>query len=152
MRTSGAFVVLGGFMETLMVTGSRDWTDRQTMFDVFMSLSYDSLVMYGGVDIPVRVIHGNQVGADLMAAEIAESIGFTVQAFPWDDNLSSPYKYHKRNDQMLAENPGMVWAFRQIGAANRGTDSVIRKAEKKGIRVVKFESARVYEVFPSPSQ
>lgn len=127
--------------QVLMVTGSRDWDDRTVMYEPFHELSMQALIMYGGMhEFPITVIHGDQEGADKMAGEMAKSYAFDVKPFPADMSLSSPYRYHKRNDQMLATKPLLVWAFRKIGAANRGTDSVIRKAKKLGIRVITFEA------------
>lgn len=114
-----------------MVTGSRHWTDGLRIRDV--------LACYWS-RAPV-VVHGNCEGADLIAAEVAEGLGFEVIPFPPDTKQPVPQRYHARNDRMLAL-ADLVLAFRLVGAENRGTDSVIRKAEKLGIAYSVFEATR----------
>lgn len=122
-----------------MVTGSRHWDNETIMHDAFRELAYHTLVAVGGGENPITVVHGNQFGADKMAGRIAEEYGFTVVPYPPDKQYPSPYRYHKRNDDML-EIAGLVWAFFKLSAENAGTSSVVKKAEDKELRVMRFET------------
>lgn len=112
----------------VMVTGSRHWTDHLYIRDVLAMLWRDN----------PTILHGACEGADLIAAEAAEGLGFHVDAYPPLMRLPSPQRYHVRNKAML-DRADRVLAFRLIGAENRGTDSVIGEAHKRGIDVRVFE-------------
>lgn len=113
----------------IMVSGSRDFTDAECI--------YDALSLYKWKN-PL-VVHGAQRGADRHADAQAKLLGLKTLPFPPDKAKPSPARYHIRNDAMLALQPDIVLAFRKKGASNLGTDSVIYKAEGLGITVQKFE-------------
>lgn len=58
-------------MKVLMITGSRGWTDAASIFDVLSDYRTDEWV----------VIHGGAKGADKLAGQIAENMGFEVQVY-----------------------------------------------------------------------
>ena len=58
----------------VIVTGSRDWTDRETIRAALCQFPPDD----------TTVFHGDARGADTIAAEEAASMGFAVRAFPAD--------------------------------------------------------------------
>lgn len=112
-----------------MVTGSRDFIDRDFIKDV--------LSQYVRND-PI-VVQGSQRGADRHAASVCNELGIRCIPFPPDENVPSPQRYHQRNDQMLDLVPDVVIAFMRKGYKNAGTISVIEKAQKARISVQKFE-------------
>lgn len=113
----------------IMITGSRDFIDAECIYDALRLYKWKSPL----------VVHGAQRGADRHADKQAKRLGMRTLPFPPDQKKPSPERYHERNDKMLALKPDIVLAFRRIGAENRGTDSVIYKAEGLGITVQKFE-------------
>ena len=58
---------------TLLVCGSRGWTDKDTIADVLADYADRH---------PVVVLHGAARGADTLAAEVATFYGYEVRAFP----------------------------------------------------------------------
>jgi hypothetical protein len=108
-------------MKKVLVCGSRDWLDREPI-RVWLCKLHD-----WGFD---TLIEGEARGADTIAREEAEKLGFTVLKFPadWD-------KYHKaagpiRNKQMLVEGkPDLVIAFSKDIQNSKGTKNMIQQAD-----------------------
>lgn len=76
----------------ILVCGSRDWTDRETIRAWLARFPKDT-----------TVIHGAARGADTTAGEEARALGFTVREYPADwaahDRAAGPI----RNQRMLDE-------------------------------------------------
>ena len=109
---------------TILVTGSREWTDRFTIFSALRQYPTCRLL-----------IHGNARGADRIAAEIAEHLGFKIKSVPaqWD-------RYNKaagaiRNRVMLDLNPDLVLAFHSNLAVSKGTKDCVEEAQRRKIPV-----------------
>lgn len=84
------------------------------------------------------VIHGGAQGADMIAGEIAETMGLEIMEFKI---TKADWKKHgkaagpMRNSMMLGQgNPDSVIAFRMPGYSP-GTDDMIRQAEAAGVPV-----------------
>lgn len=115
----------------IMVCGSREWWNADFIRGVLDSLDTcprDSVVMHG--DCPD--------GADPIVDAAARDLGFTVEPYPPSKYIPSPQRYHVRNRQML-DMADQVIAFVLDGAENRGTRSVIKEAERRGIPFRTFE-------------
>jgi hypothetical protein len=107
----------------VLITGSRDWTDRQAISSI--------LRMY---DAETIVAHGGARGADKIAGDIAECLGFKVEVFEADWAKYGRSAGPKRNQKMLEDFwPDVVHAFPL--AQSRGTLDMIAKARKAGIPV-----------------
>lgn len=111
----------------VLVTGSRNFTDRDLMFNELKKYTQET-----------TIIHGGASGADSIAEEIAMSLGMDIIRVPaeWD-------KYGKaagpiRNKKMLEFKPDVVIAF-PVGKS-LGTRDMMRKAEEAGVRVVVIDS------------
>lgn len=105
----------------VLVCGSRSWTDTDTIALTLALLPRDT-----------EVIHGAGRGADLLAAQEATILGFTVTAFPANWKLgrrAGPM----RNEQMLDTRPDRVIAF--WDGVSRGTAHTIDGARRRGIPV-----------------
>lgn len=112
---------------TVLITGSRDWSNRRFLIECLMELSDDTTIIEGGAS-----------GADECARFAAKALGFkviTVKA-EWQ-------KYGKgagpiRNRQMLDMKPDQVLAFRRNMSS--GTTDCLNEAVARGI------TSHVYDV------
>jgi hypothetical protein len=114
---------------TLLVCGSRDWTDEDQIADV--------LCDYANED--VRVIHGGARGADRLAERVARVYGYAVQAYPADWEVHGNAAGPIRNRLMLDRNPDRVLAFHKN--QSRGTQDTIDEARRRGIPVTVYEES-----------
>jgi len=108
----------------VLITGSRDWTDVETIATRLTLLPAGTMIM-----------HGAARGADRIAARIARSLGLRVTAYP-----ANWARYGKaagviRNRQMLDQRPDLVIAFHPDLTQSRGTADCVRDAHRRGIRV-----------------
>jgi hypothetical protein len=108
-----------------MVTGSRGWTDRQKIERVLVGI--DDEVMGGRIEF----LHGGARGVDLIAAEVAASLGWVVVEFKADWEGKGKKAGIWRNVQMLDENPSRVLAF--WDGTSKGTRHAFGEAIKRGI-------------------
>lgn len=109
--------------QRILVTGSREWTDR---FIISAAL----------FDFPpgTKLCHGGAKGADAIAAVVATEYGFEVTEYParWSEHgkRAGPI----RNQNMLDDfKPTLVLAFPLPQSV--GTYDMIRRAKKAGIEV-----------------
>lgn len=112
-------------MPRLMVTGCRDVADptfvKRGIVSRLSTYPRDWIVMQGGAR-----------GVDRWTQIACEITGHACETFLPDRSLPSPARYHARNDQMLALADDVL-AF--WDGNSRGTASVIRKAEARGIKL-----------------
>lgn len=91
------------------------------------------------IDKPDVLIHGAATGIDLLADEWAKKCGIPRRPFPvtkaeWNKfgRAAGP----RRNQQMLDEGkPHLVVAFQYKDRKTPGTQDMIRRAKKAGVRV-----------------
>ncbi len=76
----------------ILVCGSRDWTERETIRAWLRKFPRGS-----------TVIHGAARGADTIAGEEARALGFTVRAYPADWTTNGKAAGPIRNQRMLDE-------------------------------------------------
>lgn len=75
----------------LVISGSRDWTDEQPIYELLCLFDpYWTLVMHGHCP----------TGADAIADRRAQALGFVVKRFPADWNQHGNYAGPKRNEEM----------------------------------------------------
>jgi len=87
------------------------------------------------------VIHGAQRGADTIAGEIAEAMGFEVIPYPADWHKHGRAAGPIRNQQMLDEGkPTEVAAFHNDLAHSKGTGDMVRRARRAGLLVMVYTS------------
>lgn len=108
----------------ILVTGSREWTDRDAIEQALGRIP----------DGPHTLIHGNARGADLIACETAHALGWEIWGFPADWKRHGKAAGPIRNRQMLDYDPELVLAF-PLGES-KGTRDMVRLAERAGIPVV----------------
>ena len=119
----------------VLITGSREWTDRDLMRRVLVR---ELTALDPSLAADVTVMHGACRGADLMAARLLNTSVYKVRAFPADWQTHGKRAGILRNLQMLDEGPVLVLAF-QVGRS-RGTQHVIDEARKRNIPVVVTEA------------
>ena len=115
-RSSRLYVVL--------VCGSRDWDDYETIRDRLSRLPADT-----------EIIEGGQHGADLMAKSAAESLGLEYIEYgaAWKGSLKRGAGFARNIKMLDREQPDLVIAFQL--KRSRGTQHTIDEARKRGIEV-----------------
>lgn len=117
-------------MIQVMVTGSRSYSDYQTMRYALRKI--DDL--YGGYLV---LLHGGAAGADTVASNVAQQLGWSIREFPADWEFYGKRAGPIRNQEMIDEQPNIVLAFPEKGSI--GTWDAVRRAKKANIRVEVFQ-------------
>jgi hypothetical protein len=121
----------------ILVTGSRNWTDRVTIGNAVQKAVLD--LPWDGISEHVTVVHGGARGADTYADVVARIFGFHVEAHPADWERYGKRAGFVRNAEMVNLGADVCLAF-PLGES-RGTRRCMREAEKAGITVVVHEGA-----------
>lgn len=128
-------------MKRLLITGSRDWVDRGTMYIAL----YEAWQQLGA---RTTLVHGAAPGADTMAAHIWSLEGLPVEAHPadWEQPCGEncyhkprekngrpycPLAGHYRNQHMVDLGADLLLAFPMPGS--RGTWDCLRRAKAANI-------------------
>lgn len=134
----------------VLVTGDREWQDRDFISDALAALSSSDTV----------IIEGAARGVDTLAHEVALEFGFATERYPaywtctdyekdtgtscWVEGGKHQAMHGKpagvlRNQRMLDESkPDIVYAFHNKLKWSKGTADMVRKAQKAGIPVRHF--------------
>lgn len=119
----------------VLVTGSRNWTNRQVVSAAMAALS-------AFAPPPAIVIfHGGAKGADAIADEAALHYGYAVEPpwrpvyhrYPEDRRWEAPLD---RNTEMVDSQPDLVLAFMLGTPTQGGTLDTVTKAKARGIPVI----------------
>ena len=109
---------------TIVITGGRDFADRERVF-----LALDKVHAATPVSL---LVHGDASGADALAGEWAKARGVACTPQPADWKRYGRGAGPARNQAMLVEfNPQLLVAF----PGGKGTADMIRRAEKAGVPV-----------------
>lgn len=114
---------------TIMVTGSRDWPDKQYVWRIL-----DDIVARErrrDPDTFFVLMHGSARGADEFASAWANRRGISERRVPAKWRTLGRAAGLIRNRQMLEQNPDIVCAFRLNGS--HGTGHAIDLAQAAGI-------------------
>lgn len=110
----------------VLVTGSRNWTDREQIRKALSLLPPGS-----------TVVHGAAGGADTIADEEARALRLNVEPHPADWKRHGRKAGPLRNQEMIDAGPyDIVFAFPLPGSI--GTEDCIRRARKAGWTVMRF--------------
>ena len=111
----------------VLVTGSRDWTDREAIRKALWWLRNDA--------DNVTVVHGAAPGADSIADELATEFGYLPARYPakWREYKLSAGPI--RNQQMVDSGADVVLAFHKDLDKSKGTKDCVKKARAKKIPV-----------------
>ncbi len=117
-------------MKRILITGSREFTDRDT---VNMAIRGAYLIL--GREENTVVVHGGAPGADTIAGEVW---GGMVEVHKPDWEKEGKAAGPIRNAYMVALGADVCRAFFKRGAGNRGTKHCSDLARKAGIPVFEF--------------
>lgn len=114
-------------MMKILICGSRNWTDREAIFEV----------IHNHMNAGDILIAGAARGADKIAEEIAgEHKGIFVESYPAQWGRFGKRAGYVRNIEMLNQNPDIVYAF-PLGKSV-GTWHTINEARKRGIKTIVY--------------
>jgi len=112
----------------ILICGDRNWKDR-TM------IHHTLLRRYSDIGV---IIEGEAKGADSIARMLSSEMGMCVEAFPAKWGVYGRAAGPIRNQAMLDAGPDEVWAFHDNLQESKGTLDMIKRAVKKGVRVLHF--------------
>jgi hypothetical protein len=115
----------------ILVTGSRDWTDRDALNNALADV-----VRPIPAHQEIVIVHGAAKGADTMADQWARIYGATVEAHPANWAKHGRKAGPIRNAVMVAAGADVCLAFIKNGSA--GATYTARLAEKALITVRRF--------------
>ena len=110
----------------ILITGSRNWNDVETMIEVLSPYNITRDVK--------TLVHGGASGADIIAGEIAAEFGWCVEEYPADWQAHGKAAGPIRNQKMVDLGADVCLAF-PLGES-RGTRHCMKSAEKAGIKVI----------------
>jgi hypothetical protein len=115
-------------MVKVLITGDRYWDDKEFIRKRMRALEAGTIV-----------VHGAARGADSLAGEVAEEMGFEVHPYPAAWSTFGRAAGPIRNTQMLdEEDPDIVWGFHDWIEGSKGTRDMMRQAEKRGVPFLLF--------------
>ena len=112
----------------ILVTGSRDWTDEQRIFE--------ALLLYSGGRGTILVHGACPTGADAIADRIASDWPWEIERYPADWNKYGKRAGFIRNKEMVDLGADICLAF--IKNNSKGASMTATIAERAGIRTVRF--------------
>lgn len=115
-------------MARILVSGDRDWIDKDTIRRCFACLD-----RFPG---QITLIHGDCRGLDRTAGEVAREKGWQVIAVPADWNQHGKAAGPIRNKEMLDMNPDLLIWFHDDLGRSRGTSDMIRQATGRGLKII----------------
>ena len=115
-------------MNRILVTGGRDYDDRQLVYHVL-----DRLLALRFKGAFVSIMHGNASGADRLASDWAVSREMGEERFPADWKTHGKAAGPMRNEAMVATKPDLGVCF----PGGRGTADCVRRMHAHGITVVR---------------
>lgn len=122
----------------ILVTGSRDWEDVNTIAHALVD-AVATRPTYGPAVEPITVVHGAARGADSIADDLARRVGWTVEAYPVtsaDWARLGRSAGHQRNQYMVNLGADVCLAF--ILNASSGATGCAEKAEAAGIPTKRY--------------
>lgn len=123
----------------VLVTGSRDWTDRAAIGQVLLAVeaAMSAASTVGASPRPVVLVSGAcPTGADAIAEEYADSLGWDAELHPADWESYGKQAGFRRNAEMVATRPDLCLAF--IHQASAGASHTAKLAELAGIKTHRY--------------
>lgn len=111
----------------VIVCGSRRWTDRERIADRLFDLGLVTETL------GCTIVHGAAKGADRIAAQEAEKLGFLIEAHPADWETFGKRAGLRRNLEMAELGADLCIAF--WDGQSTGTAHMVQSAQFHGIPV-----------------
>lgn len=115
----------------ILVTGSRDWRDKE----IVRHALFQAWKSAGKPEHTVVVTGGCPTGADAMAEVLAEGFGFAVEVHKADWATKHKAAGPIRNKEMVDLGADICLGFVQ-GTNSRGTEGCLKMASQAGIPIV----------------
>lgn len=110
----------------VLITGDRNWKDRQAIFRVLYGLPEDTII-----------INGDCCGADRLSTDVARELNFETHVYPADwDNLGKKAGPLRNRAMLHQEEPDLVLAFHSNIKESKGTKDMCRYAKGQGVPVI----------------
>lgn len=106
----------------ILVTGGRYYSDIEKVREV--------LSLYKNITL----VNGGARGADSLCVQVAKELGFNIETHNAKWNLYGKIAGAIRNAEMVDSDIDLCIAF----PGGRGTEDCVRRAEEKGIKVIKI--------------
>lgn len=116
---------------TYLLTGDRNWADRYIVDVIIGGMAWMQR-LYGE---KVRIIHGGAKGLDNIAGNSAKNYSVRCDEFPADWEAYGRKAGPVRNQQMLEEEPKVVFAFHDDLRESKGTLDMCIRAASAGVPV-----------------
>lgn len=113
-------------MKTVLVCGSRLWTDHVEIYLALDELRHE-------FDEPIRVVHGDCKGADRIAGKIADDFGWPVKPYPAEWKKYKGAAGPIRNREIWREEPDISLVI-AVGSGH-GTEDMVRLSTAAGVEV-----------------
>jgi hypothetical protein len=113
---------LQGEAMRVIVCGSRGWSNRDLIAEILSDLPWDTTIVQGGAK-----------GADRIAKQEAEKLGFLIQEFPAEWNTHGKRAGLIRNETMAMAGADLCLAF--WDGRSTGTQHMTEMAAKYGIPI-----------------
>lgn len=113
-------------MPKILVCGSREWSDFESVRSMLSTHRADETV----------IIHGNCRGADKIAGYVGNELGMTVEVYPANWKKYGLAAGPIRNKEMLDKGkPDLVIAFHHNLESSVGTKDMITQAKRAGVDI-----------------
>ena len=117
-------------MTRILICGSRDWNDFNTIKKYLQTLPKDTVIIHGGCR-----------GADSIAGYLAKQMEMEVQVYKADWNKFGKGAGPQRNQRMIDEGkPDLVVAFHDDIDNSKGTLDMVTRSKSSGLDVLLFNS------------
>lgn len=127
-RTTVLMDVTGVAMVRILITGSRNWTDKQTIRNAIDEIAYN-------LGWPITIVHGHcPTGADKLADDIAKELDVPVERHPADWDKYGKAAGPRRNQEMVDLGADVCLAFPLPDS--RGTWDAIKRAMAADITTI----------------
>lgn len=112
----------------VLVTGSRDWIDRHTIFRALMGFPPGTVLINGGCK-----------GVDQLSTDVAKELNFTVKEYLADWSEGKKAGPLRNQDMLDLEDPDIVIAFHENIEESKGTLDMCKKARKAKVPIILIE-------------
>jgi len=120
-------------MKRILVCGDRNWRDKKRIEELLLKLCKELQITSPN---EIMIIHGGARGADSLAGEVAQELGFRLRVYPAEWERYGKVAGPLRNTEMLEDGkPDLVLAFHPDLSKSKGTAHMVKIAKRKGVEV-----------------